>query len=76
MPTPARPPTLISPPVSPASAQAAGLVRLRYLARSAILVRGARSGAAYRFSAQQPVMAVQRADVEPLLATGHFRREG
>jgi hypothetical protein len=51
-------------------------VRLRYLARSAILVRGARSGAAYRFSAQQPVMAVQRIDVEPLLATGHFRREG
>lgn len=53
-----------------------GTVRLRYLARAAILVRGARSGAAYRFSESQPVIAVQRVDAEPLLATGHFRREG
>ena len=53
-----------------------GTVRLRYLARASILVRGARSGAAYRFSETQPVIAVQRVDVEPLLATGHFRREG
>ena len=53
-----------------------GTVRLRYLARAAILVRGARSGVAYRFSENQPVIAVQRVDAEPLLATGHFRREG
>jgi hypothetical protein len=51
-------------------------VRLRYLARAAILVRGARSGASYRFSESQPTVAVQRADAEALLATGHFRREG
>jgi hypothetical protein len=51
-------------------------MRLRYLARAPILVRGARSGASYRFSASQPVQAVQRADAEALLATGHFRREG
>jgi hypothetical protein len=50
-------------------------VRLRYLARAAVLVRGARSGAAYRFSEHQPVLAVHRMDVEPMLATGHFRRE-
>ena len=74
--TPERSPTPAPPPVSPAPGQAPGLVRLRYLARSAILVRGSHSGAAYRFSAQQPVMGVQRADVDPLLATGHFRREG
>jgi len=54
--------------------QAINAVRLRYLARAPILVRGA-AGASYRFSADQPVQAVQRADVEPLLATGHFRRE-
>ncbi len=55
--------------------EAPGLVRLRYLARAAILVRGTRSGASYRFSEQQPVQAVQRVDAEPWLATGHFRRE-
>ena len=51
-------------------------MRLRYLARTAILVRGARSGASYRFSENQPILAVQHADAEALLATGHFRREG
>ncbi|MGN6525645.1 MAG: hypothetical protein ACTHL8_04600 [Burkholderiaceae bacterium] len=51
----------------------AGTVRLRYLARAAILVRGT-GGAAYRFSESQPVLAVQRMDVEALLASGHFRR--
>jgi hypothetical protein len=54
----------------------AGTVRLRYLARAAILVRGTRSGSAYRFSENQQVVAVQRVDAESLLATGHFRREG
>jgi hypothetical protein len=58
------------------SGQASGAVRLRYLARAPILVRGARSGQAYRFSESQQVLDVQRADAEPLLATGHFRREG
>ena len=66
--------TRATAPASPAAP--AGTVRLRYLARAAILVRGARSGAAYRFSESQPVLAVQRVDAEPLLATGHFRREG
>jgi len=50
-------------------------VRLRYLARAPILVRGTRSGASYRFSGQQPVQGVQDADAQALLATGHFRRE-
>jgi hypothetical protein len=71
---PARPADLPAAPPTPGTA--AGTVRLRYLARAAILVRGARSGAAYRFSENQQVVAVQRVDAEPLLATGHFRREG
>jgi len=76
-PTPIAPPRPAMPSAAPQSpGQGPGTVRLRYLARAAILVRGARTGAAYRFSEQQPVMAVQRVDAEPLLATGHFRREG
>jgi len=62
--------------VSRPPGEAPGLVRLRYLARPAILVRGARTGASYRFSESQPVQPVQRVDAEALLATGHFRREG
>jgi hypothetical protein len=64
------------PAASLASDQASGAVRLRYLARAPVLVRGARSGQAYRFSENQQVLNVQRADAELLLATGHFRREG
>ena len=71
---PPSPPTNVPP--SPGPGPGPGSVRLRYLARAAILVRGARSGASYRFSESQPTVAVQRADAEALLATGHFRREG
>lgn len=56
--------------------QLPGTVRLRYLARAPVLVRGASSGAAYRFSENQQVGIVQRADADALIATGHFRREG
>ena len=72
----------MSMPATPAAAPAKspgfpiGTVRVRYLARTAVLVRGAASGASYRFSANQPVQAVQRADAEALVASGHFRREG
>ena len=65
-----------APPVAPSPAPIAGAIRLRYLARAPILVRGARSGQAYRFSETQPVLGVQRADAQLLLATGHFRRGG
>lgn len=54
---------------------ALGAIRLRYLARSPILVRGTTSGRAYRFSGEAPVQSVARADAQPLLASGHFRRE-
>lgn len=50
-------------------------IRLRYLARSPILVRGTSSGRAYRFSGEEPVQRVARADAQHLLASGHFRRE-
>ena len=49
-----------------------GVVGLRYLARSPIIVRGPVSGIEYRFSAAQPVQRVARADREALLRTGHF----
>ena len=75
-PTLARPAAARLAPASPSPGAGPGTVRLRYLARAPILVRGARSGAAYRFSEARPVIAVQRVDAEPLLATGHFRREG
>ena len=65
-------------PVPSAPTDAPATVHLRYLARAPIQVRGTRSGASYRFSEQQPTQAVQRADAEALLATGHFelRRAG
>ena len=73
---PARASAMAAPPPVPASpGDGPGLVRLRYLARAPILVRGARSGASYRFSEQQPTQVVQRTDAEAMLATGHFRRE-
>ena len=56
--------------------QLPGTLRLRYLAREPLLVRGAVSGSAYRFSQSQQVALVQRADADALLATGQFRREG
>ena len=75
-----RPAVAPSPAPAPAPARspgvAIGTVRLRYLARTAVLVRGTASGASYRFSANQPVQAVQRSDAAALVATGHFRREG
>jgi len=73
---PARAPTVAAPPLGAASpGDGPGMVRLRYLARAPILVRGTRSGASYRFSEQQPVQGVQHVDASTLLATGHFRRE-
>ena len=72
-----RPAPVAPPPraVQSSPSQATGLVRLRYLARAGVLVRGPRSGTPYRFSENQPVLAVQRADAEAMLASGHFRRE-
>ncbi|MDE2297635.1 MAG: hypothetical protein KGK18_05665 [Burkholderiales bacterium] len=53
-----------------------GAILLRYLARSPILVHGPVSGRIYRFNAAEPVQLVGRADAQPLLATGHFWRDG
>jgi hypothetical protein len=66
---PATPPARNSaPPAAP------GLVALRYLASSRILVRGPATGQAYEFSGAQPVRAVDPRDAEVLLRTRHFRR--
>ncbi|MDE2093019.1 MAG: hypothetical protein KGL99_03345 [Burkholderiales bacterium] len=53
-----------------------GAILLRYLARSPILVHGPVSGRIYRFNAAEPVQLVGRTDAQPLLATGHFWRDG
>jgi hypothetical protein len=53
-----------------------GSQNLRYLARSAVQVRGPSTGRSYHFSAAQPVQRVARADSEALLRSGHFRLEG
>jgi hypothetical protein len=52
------------------------MVNLRYLARSAIVVRGPATGAQYHFSAAQPVQRVARADRDALLRSGHFSLQG
>lgn len=64
-----------APADRPAPAPTLGTVTLRYLARSPILVQGAVSGRAYRFSEHAPLQPVARADASAMLASGHFRRE-
>jgi hypothetical protein len=49
---------------------------LRYLARSAIVVRGPSTGIEYHFSGAQPVQRVARADRDALLRSGHFSVQG
>lgn len=86
MPTPARFTSFARPPapatVAPATVAPAvvapvglGSLVLRYLARSAVQVRGPGTGRMYQFSAAQPVQRVARADSEALLRSGHFRLE-
>jgi hypothetical protein len=59
----------------PAAAQPAyGVVRLRYLERSPIRVRGPVSGRQYEFSAAAPMQAVDSRDAAQLLATRFFGR--
>jgi len=57
-------------------APALGAIELRYLARSPIVVRGPATGREYRFSAAAPLQQVARADVELLLRTPYFARQG
>lgn len=61
-----------SPVVAPSNF---GTVAVRYLARPAIVVRGSATGQQYRFSAAHALQHVARADLDPLLGTGYFRRE-
>jgi hypothetical protein len=49
-------------------------VRLRYLERSPILVKGPASGKEYRFSGADPVQIVDLRDADALLRTGFFSR--
>jgi len=52
-----------------------GAAVMRYLAGAPIVVRGPVTRTEYRFSGAEPLQRVARADVEPLLASGYFRRE-
>ncbi len=80
-PTPARFTSFAKPPAPATVAQPVaalvglGNLGLRYLARSAVQVRGPSTGRMYQFSAAQPVQRVARADSEALLRSGHFRLE-
>lgn len=78
-PAPARFASFAKPPASAPAPVAAplglGSLALRYLARSAVQVRGPSTGRMYPFSAAQPVQRVARADSEALLRSGHFRLE-
>jgi hypothetical protein len=49
-------------------------VQLRYIERSPILVRGPVTGREYKFSASQPVEAIDARDAAALLRTGFFRQ--
>jgi hypothetical protein len=51
-------------------------VAVRYVAGAPIIVRGPVTRREYRFSRAEPLQQVARADVEPLLASGYFTREG
>ena len=74
-----RPPSIATPRAAPARPSPPpaqfGAVVMRYLAGAPILVRGPVTRAEYRFSGTEPLQRVARADVEPLLASGYFRRE-
>ena len=68
----------VGPPPQPprSSSGSLAVVTLRYLARAPIMVQGAVTQRAYRFSGAQPLQQVARGDVEHLLASGFFRRGG
>lgn len=52
-----------------------GSVSIRYLHRSPLVVRGAKTGRHYLFSSGQPVLAVDARDVESVLRIGVFRKD-
>ena len=62
--------TATAPPASPQVAR--GDVRVRYLERSTVRVRGAATGRVYTFSAAAPFQLVDRRDARLLLASRFF----
>jgi hypothetical protein len=72
-PAPATRPTSRSELPPPAPSPANG-VRLRYLHRSPVLVRGASTGLFYRFSAEESEAIVDACDAAALERTGFFQR--
>src|SRR6185503_2436916 len=61
-------------PVTPPQPAAYAAVRLRYLERSPIAVRGQASGRYYEFSAADPVKEVDPRDAAALLRTRFFQQ--
>jgi len=74
LPPPPVPPAAHAAPVPASSAAAPASVRLRFLERARVRVRGPATGVNYEFSSSEPVRAVHPGDVEALLRTGHFSR--
>lgn len=71
------PPAPAPPPVAPVTAGSSAppaSVRLRFLERARVRVRGPKTGVDYEFSSSEPVRAVHPGDAEALLRTGYFSR--
>ena len=78
-PAPYLPPAPPPPaPLAPVTAEGPGTaptsVRLRFLERGRVRVRGPVTGMDYEFSGNEPVRAVDPSDAEALLRTRHFSR--
>lgn len=71
VPVPAAP---LAAPVAEGAAAVPAAVRLRFLERARVRVRGPATGTDYEFSSSEPVRAVHAGDAEALLRTGHFSR--
>jgi len=71
---PPLPPRAAAPRPAAGASPAPGTVRLRFLQRARVRVRGPATGADYEFSGSEPVRVVNAADAEALLRTGHFGR--
>ncbi len=62
----------VTRPAPPATRAPGPETRLRFVGRSAILVRGPVTGRSYAFTKEKPELAVARPDVDVLLRTGLF----
>lgn len=74
LPPPPAPAAPLAAPLTAEGAPPPASVRLRFLQRARVRVRGPATGTDYEFSGTEPVRAVHPGDAEALLRTGHFSR--